>query len=107
MAATTLAAEAFVLFFAGLVAKDLSTLSFGAALGISGALAVACLVAAGSLRGRGGYLLGSLLQVGIIGFGFWLHSMFFVGGLFAVLWVVSLVLGTRMERENAERFGAV
>lgn len=106
MAATTLAAEAFVLFFAGLVAKDLSSLSTGQALGISAALAVACLVAAGALRSVGGYVLGSVLQLWIIGFGFWVPMMFGIGGLFAVLWITSLVLGTRMERENAQRFGS-
>jgi hypothetical protein len=105
MAATTLAAEAFVVFFAGLVAKDLSSLSTGAALGISAAISIACLVAAGALRSTAGYVLGSVLQVWIIGYGFWLHSMFGVGAIFAVLWITSLVLGTRMERENRERFG--
>jgi hypothetical protein len=107
LAATTLIAEALVVVFAGLVAKDLSSLSSGAALGISAALAVACLFAAGMLRGRSGYVFGSVLQVLILGFGFWVTEMFFLGAVFAVLWVVSLVLGTRAEREARERWSDV
>jgi hypothetical protein len=101
MAATTLTAEALVVIFAGLVAKDLSSLSLGAALGISAALAVACLVAAGLLRSRIGYAIGSVLQVLIIGYGVWIHTMFFVGSLFAVLWISSLVVGARLERGSS------
>lgn len=93
------------MIFAGLVAKDLSSLSVGAALGISAALAVGCLLAAGMLRTRIGYVVGSVLQVLIIGYGFWLHTMFFVGVLFAGLWILSLVMGTRAEREAERRWG--
>nr|WP_269328749.1 DUF4233 domain-containing protein [Kineosporia babensis] len=104
MAATVLVSEALVMFFAGLVAKELSDLSTGAALGITCALALACILTAGMLRSRTGYLVGTFLQVLIIGFGFWVHTMLFVGGLFAALWVVSLRIGTRLERETAERW---
>ena len=104
MAATVLVSEALVMFFAGLVAKSLSDLSTGAALGISCALALALLLTAGMLRSRTGYVVGSLLQVLIIGFGFWVHTMLFVGVVFAVLWVVSLRIGVRLERETAQRW---
>jgi hypothetical protein len=105
MAATTLTSEALVVFFAGLVAKDLSSLSVGAALGISAALSLACLLAAGMLRSRAGYVVGSVLQVLIFGYGYWQHSMYFLGVLFGVLWALSLVLGQRAEREAERRFG--
>ncbi len=104
MAATVLVSEALVMFFAGLVAKELSDLSTGAALGITCALALACLLNAGMLRSRTGYVVGSVLQLLIIGFGFWVHTMLFVGVLFAALWVVSLRIGSRLERESAERW---
>ena len=104
-AATTLTCEALVVVFAGLVAKDLSSLSLGAALGISGGLALACLLAAGMLRSRAGYVLGSALQVAVIAFGFWVHAMFVVGVIFAGLWIVGLVMGTRAEREAERRWG--
>lgn len=104
-AATTLTCEALVVFFAGLVAKDLSSLSLGAALGISGALSLACLLTAGMLGRRGGYVAGSLLQVLVVGYGFWLPAMFFVGLLFAGLWAMALVMGTRAEREARLSWG--
>jgi hypothetical protein len=106
LAATTLTFEAMVVFFAGLVAKELSSLSTGAALGLSGGIAVACLVTAGLLRFRVGYVIGSVLQVAVIGFGFWVPTMFFLGVVFAVLWVVALRVGRRLEREAAERAAA-
>jgi hypothetical protein len=105
MAATTLSCEALVVLFAGLVAKDLSSLSLGAALGITSALAVGCLLAAAMLRGRSGYVLGSAIQVLVFGFGFWVHSMFFLGAVFAALWVLAIVLGTRAQREAERRWG--
>jgi hypothetical protein len=105
MAATTLTCEALVLVFAGLVAKDLSSLSVGAALGITSALAVACLLAAGMLRNSSGYVLGSVLQVLVFGFGFWVHTMFFVGVMFTALWVASIVMGERAQRIAQERWG--
>ena len=105
MAATTLTCQALVVLFAGLVAKDLSSLSLGASLGITVALAFGCLLAAGMLRSRAGYVLGSVLQVLVFGFGFWVHSMYFLGVLFAALWVLSIVLGNRAEREAERRWG--
>ncbi|MBT0773566.1 DUF4233 domain-containing protein [Kineosporia sp. J2-2] len=104
MAATTLVSEALVMFFAGLVAKELSSLSTGAALGITCALALACLLTAGMLRSRTGYLVGSVLQVLIFATGIWVHAMLFLGLLFGGLWVASLVIGQRLERESAERW---
>ena len=106
MAATTLSLEALVVLFAGLVAKDLSSLSVGAALGITSALALALFVAAGMLRRRAGYLLGSALQVLVFGFGFWVHTMFFVGVMFTALWITSLVMGERAKKIAEERWGA-
>jgi len=105
-AATTLSCEALLVILAGLVAKDLSSLSVGAALGISAALALGCVLAAGLLRTRRGYVLGSIMQVLIIGYGFWLPAMFIVGVLFSALWILSLVMGTRAEREAQRRWGS-
>ena len=62
LAAATLSLEAFVVFFAGLVAKDTSSLSTGAALGLFAGLALACLLVAGLLRRRWGYAAGWVLQ---------------------------------------------
>ncbi len=104
MAATTLVCEALVMFFAGLVAMRLSSMPTGVALGTTWGLGLLCLLNAGMLRGRAGYVLGSVLQVLIIGSGVWVHAMVFCGLLFGALWVASLVIGRRLERESAQRW---
>jgi uncharacterized protein DUF4233 len=101
IAASTLVFEALVVFFAGLVAKELSSLSTGAALGLAGGLSLACLVTAGLLRHPAGYVVGSVLQVAVVAAGFWVPVMFFLGALFAVIWFAGLRLGRRVEAETA------
>jgi Protein of unknown function (DUF4233) len=101
LAATMLALEALVVFFAALVAKNFSGLSVASAVGGGAVLAVLCLVAAGLLRSRVGYLLGWLLQLVMILTGTVVPMMFGIGLLFAALWVVALVVGAKVEREQA------
>jgi hypothetical protein len=100
MAASTLVCEALVVFFAGLVAMRLSHLSMGQALGLTGAVAVACLLAVGLLRSPLGYGVGSVLQVVVIGLGVWVPDMFGIGLLFAALWIGSLWYGAKVVRER-------
>ena len=102
LAAATVSLEAFVVFFGGLVAKDLSELSTAAALGVFGGVAVACVLTAGVLRRPWGYGFGWLVQVAAVATGFLVPAMFFLGALFAVLWFVALRQGARIERERAE-----
>jgi|ERR687883_586976 hypothetical protein len=101
LAAATISMEALVLFLGGLVAKDLSRLPPGTALGIFWALAAACLVAAGLLRGRIGYPVGWFVQAAAVISGIWVPVMFFLGGVFAFLWYAALSQGARMERGRA------
>jgi hypothetical protein len=103
IAASILAFEALVVFFAGLVAKQLSDLSTGAALALTGGIALALLVTAGLLRHPAGYVVGSVLQVAVIGLGLWVPAMFFLGGIFAVLWFLGLHLGRRAEAQAGLR----
>jgi Protein of unknown function (DUF4233) len=62
------------------------------------ALAVACLLAAGLLRSRAGYVLGSALQVAVVASGFLIPAMFFLGALFGGLWVLAIVLARKADR---------
>jgi len=101
LAASTLVLEAFVLFFAGLVAKDLSGLSVAQAVGGAGVLALLCLLTAGLLRHRVGYGIGWALQLAMLATGVVVPMMLGIGALFVALWVVSLVMGTKVERERA------
>ncbi len=63
----------------------------------AGAVAVLALVAAGTLRHPVGYALGWVVQVLGVALGVLTSWMFALGGLFAVLWVVTFVLGRSLE----------
>ena len=70
-----------------------------------GGAALLALVAAGLMRRPVGYLVGWLTQpVGIL-LGLLTPAMFVVGMLFAGLWVLSFVLGRRLEGQAAARAG--
>lgn len=105
-ARTVLALEAFVVCFAALVAYGLRVAD-PAAIAVGGAaLALAALVAAATVRTVVGYPLGWALQGWLLLSGLVIPAMFAVGGVFAVLWVVGLRLGGRIDRERAERQAA-
>ena len=101
--ATMLVLEAFVVLFAALVAYGLRATEPGTVWLLGGGLALSLLLAAGLLRQPGGYVVGSVLQLAVVAGGLLVPLMFVVGGLFAVLWLVSLRLGARIDRERAER----
>jgi hypothetical protein len=102
LASSVLCFEAPCVFFGGLVAKDLTDLSTAAAVGGASLIAVLCFLTAGLLGRPGGYVVGSILQVAIVATGFVVPAMFFVGGIFAALWVVALRQGGRLERLAAD-----
>jgi len=96
LAATVLVFEALVVLFGSLVASRLSDLSVGVVLAGGAALALAFLVVAGLLRFRWAYWLGSALQLVLIATGFVVPAMFFMGAVFAALWVTTLRIGARL-----------
>lgn len=103
LAATVLACQALVVFFAGLVAKDMTSLGTGISVGAGAGLGVACLLTAGLLRIPAGYVVGSVLQVLTVLTGLWVPEMFLLGTIFAALWVWALVAGGRLERAALNR----
>ncbi|MFI2363197.1 DUF4233 domain-containing protein [Promicromonospora sp. NPDC019610] len=109
---TTLLLEVFLVLFATLVVWALRDSEFGrGALRIEsgGAIwalgGVLCLVlvilsrAQGSTTGRAA---GTLAQLPVLAMGLLLPMMYFVGGIFVVLWFYALRLGARVDRERAE-----
>ena len=84
LGSAVLAMESILMGFALLIAKDQATLG-QIWLGI--ALAVLLLMTSGMLRRKVGFLLGSMLQIFVIGYGYVISLMFYLGGLFAILWV--------------------
>ncbi len=64
-------------------------------------LALACLIATAFLRFEWGYWLGHAIQIASIALGFLLPVMFFIGGMFAALWLGAFFLGRRIEADKA------
>jgi len=106
--ATMLVLEAFVVLFATLVAHGLRAAPAGSVWALGGALAVSLVLAAGVQGRPGGLVVGSVLQVPVLLGGLLLPpaaapAMVVVGVVFVALWIASLRLGGRIDRERAER----
>ncbi len=70
----------------------------GSTAGIAGGVSAGlCLVAAGTVRRVWGWVLAWVAQLGGILLGLLTPGMFVVGGLFAVLFVATFVLGKRLQ----------
>ena len=93
--------EAFLVLFATLVAFGLRAAPAGAVWGVGAGLAVVLGVLSGFQRSRAGRLVGSAAQVAVLACGFVVPMMFFIGGVFVVMWVAMLRLGARIDAERA------
>jgi hypothetical protein len=107
IAATVLVVEAIVIGLAIPVALAVSDVPASTAVPVGLAVVVACIIAAALVRrGAAGYYLGSVLQVVAVALGFVVPVMFVLGGIFALLWFVTLRLGREVERADAARRAA-
>ncbi|MFC6358654.1 DUF4233 domain-containing protein [Luteococcus peritonei] len=98
---STLVCEAIVfgLAFPGMViVSEISVLA--AALG-TGLAVLLCLLACARLRRPEGYPLAWAAQAAGVLLGFLTPMMFLVGAMFLAIWVVSFVLGRRIEADRA------
>lgn len=104
-ASTVLGLEAFVAFFATLVAFGLKAggLPPGVILGGGLALAVVLVLACAVVSRPWGPAVGWVLQLVLILTGFLQPMMFFIGAAFALAWWYALRTGLRLDRENARR----
>jgi Protein of unknown function (DUF4233) len=105
-----LVGELFVVLFAGLVARAQTDVGGWTVLAVCLVVVALSVVAMGTLsRGSVGFVLGSLVQVGLLASTFWIHLMGVVGVVFATLWGIALVQGKRADEmrlfaiESAER----
>jgi len=99
LGAAVLAFEAFVMGFALLLAKD-NHGSLAITLGII--LMIALILNSGIMKRKVGWIMGSIFQLCLIGYGFVVSAMFFMGALFAALWVAAIVVGRKGEAIRAE-----
>jgi Protein of unknown function (DUF4233) len=74
-----------------------SEVSPAAAAGFAGGAALLALAAAALLRSQVGYVLGWIVQCAGLALGFLTPTMFVVGALFAAVWVMSFVMGKRLD----------
>lgn len=102
LGASVLTMEAIVVGFALLIAKDLSANSEIPAGAIGTVIAVLALAAAGSLRSKVGWVLGWVVQLGLLVLGLAVPLMFALGALFVGLWVAAIVVGRKGERARSE-----
>ena len=64
-------------------------------------IAIALLLAPGFLKGRIGWVLGSLLQVAMLAFGLVVNSFLIIGVIFTGLWIAAILVGRRGEAARA------
>jgi hypothetical protein len=74
-----------------------SNVSAAVAAGFGAGAAMLAILAAGLLRSRVGYILGWAAQLAGLALGFVTPMMFVVGALLAAVWVLSFVLGKRLD----------
>lgn len=100
LCATVLVMEAIVIALAIPVATHIDHLTPRTALLTGGIAAVAAVVLAAVARFQlpVTLVLGSLLQVFVIVSGRTVPAMYFLGAIFAALWVIGIWLGYRVER---------
>lgn len=101
-----LALDAVLVFFVMMTAFGLHLLPPAVVFGFGVGLIVV-LAAVGRLVAKPwGVWIGHGLQLVLIALGFVLPAMFFVGALFAALWIYCFIAGRRLDRRNASAFPA-
>jgi uncharacterized membrane protein YciS (DUF1049 family) len=107
MCAGMLGLQSVVLLLTVPVMLSLTEVDTVVALVVGVGLMLACIVAAGMMRGRVGGALGWAVQVASLAMGFVVPVMFALGAIFLALYAGSWFLGQRIDRERAERTAAV
>lgn len=101
LAAAVLVLEAFLVFFATLVASRTASLP-GEVVWAGGlGLAVVCVLAAGVVRRPRGLAVGTAVQVAILLTGIWVPLMWVLGAVFLAVWFWMVSIGRRIDRDRA------
>jgi len=103
LGASVLIAESMTMGFAILLAmKDHSNAAIIYGCGISFLL----FLAAALVRRPGGFVIGSIMQIAMIAFGFVVPSFFIIGAVLIGLWVAAIVVGRKGEAARAALLAA-
>lgn len=98
LGSSVLVMEAFTMGFALLIAMNSSD---AWQLILGGVLAIALLFTPGLLKRKSGWVIGSILQIPLIGYGLVVTSMYVLGGIFALLWIAAILVGRAGEAARA------
>lgn len=101
-ASTMLVLEAVVVLFATLTASRLIDVPTATVWIIGGVLALVLVVLSRTVTAPGGYIAGSVVQLPVLAISIVIPLMIPVAVVFIALWVVSLWLGAKIDRERAE-----
>ncbi len=91
--------ESLVMGFALLLAMDKHS---GVEIILGAILAILILLTAGMTKRVSGWVLGSIWQICLIAYGTVVPAMYFMGALFAVLWMCAYFIGKKGERARAQ-----
>lgn len=105
VAAAVLTFEAIVIMLAIPVAVAVADVDASVAVPAGLGLGLLALVAAAGLRRGWGVPLGWAVQVGAVALGFVVPTMFFLGGVFALLWFLTFRLGRQIEQGPSSQRG--
>lgn len=97
LGAGVLGTEAVVLALITPVAIRVGGVEPWLAITVGIGLAVLCVVVAGLLKRPFAYIAGTVLQVAAICTGFLVPTMFFLGAIFAALWITAIIVARRVE----------
>lgn len=93
--------DALLVFFVIMTAFGLDLLPPGVVFGGGAALILALVLTGRLVKHPWGIWIGHALQLVLIALGFLLPVMFFIGALFAALWIFCFIAGRRLDRRNA------
>ena len=103
LGASVLIAESMTMGFAILIAMKNAS---NAAIIYGCVVAFLLFVAAGLIRRPGGFVIGWIMQVAMIGFGFVEPSFFIIGVVLIGQWVAAIVVGRKGEAARAALLAA-
>lgn len=69
---------------------------------MGGLIAILLLLNAGLMKKKIGWIIGSILQVAMVAYGYVVTPMYFMGALFAALWIAAFIVGRKGEAIRAE-----
>jgi hypothetical protein len=97
LGSSVLGMEAIVVALTTPVAIVINHVQPALAVTVGIGLAVLCVVVAGMLKRPSAYIAGSVIQVLAIATGFLVPVMFFLGAIFAALWITAIFVARRVE----------